>query len=104
MYKTKEKESTSQKNIQPHDPFLPGNESIVQCVEDLENPVHQNVVSHLEDGVEELSKRVPVHFVDLLSVLPVQLKQDLNHRQIKLKDKYVLIMFFPLTWISDRVK
>ena len=33
-------ECTSQEYIQPHDPFLPGNESIVQCVEDLENPVH----------------------------------------------------------------
>ena len=39
-YMRQKKESTSQKYIQPHDPFLPGDEPIVQCVEDLENPVH----------------------------------------------------------------
>ena len=45
---------TSEKDIQPQDPFLPGNQPVVEGVKVLEDPVHQDVVRHLEDVVEEL--------------------------------------------------
>ena len=71
---------TSEENVQAKNPFLPGNQPIVECVKVLEDPVHQDVVCHLEDVVEELPEGVPVHSVNLLGVLPVQLKQHLNRR------------------------
>ena len=71
---------TSEEDVQPKDPLLSGDQPVVQGVEVLEDPVHQDVVRHLEDVVEELPEGVPVHPVDLLRVLPVQLKQHLNRR------------------------
>ena len=71
---------TSEKDVQPKDPFLPGDQPVVEAVKVLEDPVHQDVVRHLEHVVEELPESVSVHPVDLLRVLSIQLKQDLNHR------------------------
>ena len=80
-------EITSEKDIQPEDPLLPRDQPVVQGVKVLEDPVHQDVVRHLEDVVEELPEGVPVHPVNLLGVLSVQLKQHLNHRQIQIQSK-----------------
>ena len=78
-------EITSEKDVQPKDPLLPGDQPVVQRVKVLEDPVHQDVVRHLEDVVEELPEGVPVHPVNLLSVMAVQLEQDLDKYRDKCK-------------------
>ena len=42
---------TFQKDIVPHDPLLPGNIAVIDSVEEFEDPVHQNVIRHVEDIV-----------------------------------------------------
>ena len=78
-------EITSEKDIQPEDPLLPRDQPVVQGVKVLEDPVHQDVVRHLEDVVEELPEGVPVHPVNLLSVMAVQLEQDLDKYKMQIQ-------------------
>ena len=65
---------TFQKDIVPHDPLLPGNVTVIDSVEEFEDPVHQNVIRHVENVVEELSKRVSVHTIEMFGVISVQLE------------------------------
>ena len=76
---------TSEEDVQAKNPFLPGNQPIVECVKVLEDPVHQDVVCHLEDVVEELPEGVPVHPVNLFSVMAVQLEQDLDKNKMQIQ-------------------
>ena len=69
---------TFKKNIVSHNPFFSCDVAIVESVEKFEYPVHQNIIRHVEDVVEELSEGVPVHGVQILRVLAVQLEQFLN--------------------------
>ena len=63
-------EITSEKDVQPKDPLLPGDQPVVQRVKVLEDPVHQDVVRHLEDVVEELPEGVSVHSIQLYRIVP----------------------------------
>ena len=65
---------TFQKDIVPHDPLLPGNVTVIDSVEEFEDPVHQNVIRHVENVVEEFSKRVSVHTIEMFRVISVQLE------------------------------
>ena len=56
---------TFEENIKSHHPFIPGDVAVVIGVEILEDPVHQNVVRHVEAAVEELPEDLPVHLVHL---------------------------------------
>ena len=56
---------TFEENIESHHPFIPGDIPVVIGVEILEDPVHQNVVRHVETPVEELPEDLPVHLVHL---------------------------------------
>ena len=59
-----------QQDVQAHDPLLPGDRAIALRVEELEDPVHQDVVGHVEGVVEELAERVSVHCVQLDGIVP----------------------------------
>ena len=60
-----------QQDVQAHDPLLPGDRAIALCVEELEDPVHQDVVGHVEGVVEELAERVSVHCVHFDGIVPI---------------------------------
>ena len=59
-----------QQDVQAHDPLLPGDRAIALRVEELEDPVHQDVVGHVEGVVEKLAERVSVHCVQLDGIVP----------------------------------
>ena len=59
-----------QENVQPEDPFFPSDRPIALRVKELEDPVHQDVVRHVERIVEELSEGVSVHSIQLNGIVP----------------------------------
>ena len=59
-----------QQDVQAHDPLLPGDRAVALRVEELEDPVHQDVVGHVEGVVEELAECVSVHCVQLDGIVP----------------------------------
>ena len=65
---------TFQKDIVPHDPLLPGNIAVIDSVEEFKDPVHQNVIRHVEDIVQEFSEGVSVHAIKMFRVFSVQLE------------------------------
>ena len=59
-----------QQDVQPQDPLLPRDRPVALRVKELEDPVHQDVVRHVERIVEELSEGVSVHSIQLNSIVP----------------------------------
>ena len=59
-----------QENIQPENPFLPSDRSVALRVKELEDPVHEDVLRHVERIVEELSEGVSVHCIQFDSIVP----------------------------------
>ena len=72
-----------QENVQPQDPFLPSDRSVALRVKELEDPVHEDVLRHVERIVEELSEGVSVHRIQFDGIVPGGEKID----QIKLEVK-----------------
>ena len=64
-----------QENVQPEDPFLPSDRPVALRVKELEDPVHEDVVRHVERIVEELSECVSVHRIQFNSVVPGEEKK-----------------------------
>ena len=48
----------------------PGDRAVTLRVKELEDPVHQDVVGHVEGVVEKLAERVSVHCVQLDGIVP----------------------------------
>ena len=59
-----------QQNIQPQDPLLSRDRPIALRVKELEDPVHEDVVRHVERIVEELSECVSVHCIQFNGIVP----------------------------------
>ena len=69
-----------QQNIQAQDPLLPRDRAVALCVKELEDPVHQDVIRHVERIVEELSKSVSVHRIQFYGIVPAEKKvKKLEH-------------------------
>ena len=52
---------TFQEDIEPYDPLISGDVSVIVGVKIFEDPVHQYVICHVETAVEELTEQLPVH-------------------------------------------
>ena len=50
------------------------NVTVIDSVEKFEDSVHQNVIRHVEDVVEEFSEGVSVHTIKMFRVVSVQLE------------------------------
>ena len=55
---------TFKEDIETNDPLVPGDVSIIVGVEILEDPVHQDVISHVEAAVEKLTEQFPIHSIN----------------------------------------
>ena len=47
---------TFEENVKSHDPLVPRDVSIIVGVKIFEDSVHQDVISHVEAGMKELSE------------------------------------------------
>ena len=54
---------TFEKYVVSHNPLLSGYVAVIDSVKELENPVHEDVVCHVEAGVEKLPEQFSVHLV-----------------------------------------
>ena len=59
-----------QENIQSQDPLLSSDRPVALRVKELEDPVHEDVVRHVERIVEELSEGVSIHSIQLYRIVP----------------------------------
>ena len=59
-----------QENIQPQDPLLSSDRPVALRVKELEDPVHEDVVRHVECIVEKLSEGVSVHCIQFYGIVP----------------------------------
>ena len=59
---------TFKENVKSHDPLVPSDVSIIVSVKVFEDPVHQDVIGHVEAGMKELSEQFSVH-VPLLAAV-----------------------------------
>ena len=59
---------TFQENTEAKDPFFSRNTSIIDIVEEFEDPVHENVISDVESAVEELTKQLSAHLIQFYAL------------------------------------
>ena len=64
-------EAALEEHVEAHHPLLPADQAAPPQVEELEHPVHQDVVRHVEGLVQEVLEGHPVHGVRLLRLGPI---------------------------------
>ena len=63
-------EAALQQHVEANHPLLAADQTAPPAVEELEHPVHEDVVRHVEGLVQEVLEGHPVHGVRLLGLLP----------------------------------
>ena len=87
-------EAALQQHVEAHHPLLPADQAAPPAVEELEHPVHEDVVRHVEGLVEEVLEGHPVHGVRLLGLLPIVRNTILSSLR-KLSSNYIIFMGNP---------